>query len=292
MKHSLYGLDKLNVLFITLDCCRYDTFLLAKLPFLKSIGEVKKAKTHGTFTLPAHMSFFMGYLPRVLMANKPYYNPEVRQLWRLIGGRNRPLESVGIMLEGSNILDGYSKLGFYTIGVGGVRWFQNFILQNFFQKFFYFGSDNSKSIFDTREKEEFPLNHLDKFLTDLKSQKRFFLFLNTPETHIPYDFGEGIYSREIKSVMENLRPIWGCKKINLSKVATSKEELAKLHQLQIRSLEAIDRKIETLVSFLSKPLLFVICGDHGECFGEDMHWGHGYPHQKVMEVPLMVTIIN
>lgn len=46
-----------------------------------------------------------------------------------------------------------------------------------------------------------------------------------------------------------------------------------------------------LIDSLNKPLLFVISGDHGECFGEGTNWGHGYPNPKVMEVPLLITII-
>lgn len=70
------------------------------------------------------------------------------------------------------------------------------------------------------------------------------------------------------------------------------DELEKLHEAQIQALESIDEKIEILVNSLRKPLLIVICGDHGECFGEDMNWGHGYPLPKVLEVPLLVAFIN
>ena len=45
---SMYGLDKANVLLVTLDCCRYDTLSQASTPFIKQAGPVGKARTHGT----------------------------------------------------------------------------------------------------------------------------------------------------------------------------------------------------------------------------------------------------
>ena len=108
---SIYGLDKYNVLFVTLDCCRYDTLKQAKTPFLESLGAIRKAKTHGTYTLPAHLSFFMGYLPIVdHLPFEPYYSNEIRQLWRLQGSRLRELDTIGIILEGKNIKRGLMLL--------------------------------------------------------------------------------------------------------------------------------------------------------------------------------------
>jgi hypothetical protein len=54
-----------NVLFITLDSCRYDTFVKANTPVMDKIGLVNSARTHGDYTLPAHISMFNGQLPRV-----------------------------------------------------------------------------------------------------------------------------------------------------------------------------------------------------------------------------------
>jgi arylsulfatase A-like enzyme len=46
------------------------------------------------------------------------------------------------------------------------------------------------------------------------------------------------------------------------------------------------------VDSVGRPTLVVICGDHGECFGEDEHWGHGFYHPKVMEVPMIIHFMN
>jgi arylsulfatase A-like enzyme len=51
------------------------------------------------------------------------------------------------------------------------------------------------------------------------------------------------------------------------------------------------------VDLCLKPLLsafkdstIVICADHGDCWGEDGLWEHGFHHQKVLEVPLIFKL--
>ncbi len=238
------------------------------------------------------MSFFMGYLPIVQELKEPYYAPGVRQLWRLRSGRSRKLESVGIMLDGKNILDGYRRLGFHVIGSGGVRWFMNKTLSELFDTFLFFGPDDKTSVFTKRTKKDFSLNHITEILKETQGDDTLFLFINSSETHVPYDFGEGIYSKTVENIIQKAAPIWGCKKFYLDAVKVTKSELQVLHKAQITALESIDKKIEKLVELLKKPLLLVICGDHGECFGEGMNWGHGYPLSKVLEVPLLIAIIT
>jgi hypothetical protein len=62
-----------------------------------------------------------------------------------------------------------------------------------------------------------------------------------------------------------------------------------LHKAQISALESLDCKINRLLDLIPKPLLLVISGNHGECFGEDGLWGHGFPHPRVMQVPLLIA---
>jgi len=38
--------------------------------------------------------------------------------------------------------------------------------------------------------------------------------------------------------------------------------------------------------------MLIVCGDHGECFGENMYWGHGYSIPPVMEVPLLISFLD
>ena len=37
-----------------------------------------------------------------------------------------------------------------------------------------------------------------------------------------------------------------------------------------------------------REVTVVMCGDHGDCLGENGLWGHGFYHPKVMEVPMAI----
>ncbi|HET8701017.1 MAG TPA: hypothetical protein VFL97_05055 [Nitrococcus sp.] len=291
-QRSVYGLDEMNVLFMTVDCCRADTFETAQMPYIKSLGAARPAKTSGTFTLPAHMGFLGGYLPIDQTTREPYYNPNIRQLWRLDSGRSRDLASVGIRLEGANVVEGYRRLGYYALGAGGVRWFRNEMLQSPFDDFIFYGPDDATSVFAPRRAEDFALNHQNELLDRINRHERSLLFINCLETHVPYDTAEVKHAAGVWDIIRRGELIWGCKTPSRDVVNVSSEELASLHDRQVAALETIDPKVEELIKGIAKPLLFVLCGDHGECFGENDFWGHGYPHDKVMEVPLLITTIE
>jgi hypothetical protein len=57
---------------------------------------------------------------------------------------------------------------------------------------------------------------------------------------------------------------------------------------QMRAAEFLDRRLPRLFSRFPKETIVVLCGDHGDCFGEDGYWGHGINHPKVLEVPLAI----
>jgi len=57
----------------------------------------------------------------------------------------------------------------------------------------------------------------------------------------------------------------------------------------------LDTVTGELIDYLKKrnrPTTLIICGDHGECFGEEGLFGHAFYHEKVMEVPLLIFRIN
>jgi len=286
-------LAKYNVLFVTLDCCRYDTALLAKTPILDEIGELRSAVTSGTFTLPAHMGFFAGYLPTVVEPPfKEFYSNEKKQLWRLNGSRYKPPSTIGLLLNGKNILEGYKRLGYHTVGVGGVRWFRNKVLTEIFDEFHFFGPADDKSVFCSRSKKEFALEHIDRIYQTIKGKDKWFLFVNCLETHVPYDCGEGPLPRKARNIINKAKPIWGGKILDRGRTNISTDELKSLYKYQVKALECIDRRLGRLLDSLPRPILAVVCGDHGECFGEDKKWGHGFPAEKVFEVPLRIGFVH
>jgi hypothetical protein len=286
-----------NVLFVTLDSCRYDLAEQADIPTIRSLGPLRKAYTHGSYTVPAHAAFFSGHLPVVLDEPKLlYYSDAVKQLWRIRTGPSRDTRGVGLLLEGSNVLDGYKNLGYHVLGVGGVTQFaEGSVLRSYFgNDFLFYGPNLDEELLESRKKESFPLNHVDEIVNQLSKHEQWFLFLNCPETHYPYDCGNGI-----PTDVERYFPLLK-KSLNLRE---TEEELPedfsqKLKAMQIEALESIDYKLEQLFDALPKErdILVVICGDHGENFGEYFsgrkRWGHLFPSPEVMEVPIVVGEIH
>jgi len=68
--------------------------------------------------------------------------------------------------------------------------------------------------------------------------------------------------------------------------------------MQISALEMIDKRLKKLVNAIPKnrPILMIVCGDHGESFGEEFYGfprcGHFHCSPEVLEVPLLISIIN
>jgi len=285
-----YPLEEYNVVFITLDACRYDTFINSRTSDLDKIGKVRCALTGGTYTLTAHINFFVGYLPTVLEEPfEPYYSTEIKQLWRLNTARYKSLRKVGILLEGLTILQGYEALGFTTIGVGGTGWFRSPILRTNFSHFLFFGPHNHKNIWRARRPEEFALNHIQEIVDEVGKHDKWFLFINCVETHAPYDTGNGI-PEKLMQLYSKYREAWGGKIAKGRELKLSKGDLEPIHRQQMKSLEILSARIGKLFAALPKerPLLIVICGDHGEGFGEKNIWGHGLPVKEVLQVPLIV----
>lgn len=276
-----------NVVFVTIDCCRFDAAQAAKLPFMRSVGALHCAQTYGTYTLPAHMSYFAGYLPKVVDGEPiDYYSRGAKQLWRLSTARQKPAGKVGLLMEGATIVEGYRRRGYYCLGAGGVRWFRSTLLTSHFDDFRFWGCDDATDVFAPRSPDDFALHHADELAQQLRPHKRWFLFLNAQETHAPYDVGFG-HPSETWAALAKAQPLWGGKRCEPANAPDSRDfEL--LRAAQIRALEAVDERLAYLMDRLPGPKLVVICGDHGEAFGENGLYGHGFPAAEVVHVPLLV----
>ena len=65
--------------------------------------------------------------------------------------------------------------------------------------------------------------------------------------------------------------------------------------MQVRAAGFLDKMTGELLAYIrrrGRPATVVICGDHGECFGEQGLYGHAFYHEKVMEVPLLIFRLN
>ncbi|WP_223788791.1 sulfatase-like hydrolase/transferase [Marinicella meishanensis] len=258
---------RFNFILITLDSCRWDSFELADTPFFDSTGFFKKAHSQATYTMPSHLSMFSGIFPHV-EDRIPYYNRFEKNLLWLV----EPRKNIEALIDFENcpkdMIEGFGQMGMDTVGVGAMQWFKSPILTEGFQQFNYTGIHARQQI-----------EYLMKSITN---DKAFFHMLNLGETHDPYEFGGQVsHSNEARYKMRNQVDV-GFDQASFDK--------------QIESVHFLDGVVEEYLSFVARtsefPSIVVICSDHGECFGEDGMYGHGFYHPKIMEVPLAIFKIE
>jgi membrane-anchored protein YejM (alkaline phosphatase superfamily) len=264
-----------NFLLCTFDSCRFDSFVKARTPVLDQFGSPKLAYTQATYTLPAHLAMFAGFLPHVF-EEEPFYNRFIRQMWRIEHRHVNTPPLVRFQSEARNIVDGFSRIGHYTVGVAAMAWFRTGSpLRNGF-KFF----ERTKT--NARKQVQLIGDHVAR-----NGDRPFFAFINFGETHYPYTY-EGMPGvtgdPEERSDLARQRNPKGVREPGW----TFDE---KMWQEQITCVEFLDAKLgELLRRFdqLGVDVTVVVCGDHGECLGEDGMFGHGFYHPKVMEVPMLM----
>jgi len=271
-----------NILFITLDSLRWDVFVNADAPNLKALGEWKRAWTQGTFTLPAHMAFFVGKLPQTLDGTDFYDHTAKRkdrekretfnrELWRLNNPERAINHRAKILLEGSNIIDGFRKRGYRAYGTGAVNWFNpalpaGRLMTGWFNDFRFFDDTGFSPLNSAPAQIEWIMHTLDRHERSLLTRNRpFFSFINFGETHHRYTYR-------------------GCDWMNDSEPYGDHD--ACMYR-QMKCLEYLDGMLPELLD-RSRACDLVVCSDHGDAMGEDGLWGHGFFHEKVMEVPFLI----
>jgi hypothetical protein len=54
-----------NLLLVTLDSCRFDTFMEANTPTLSKLGKAERRHSFASWTAPSHYNLLLGLLPHV-----------------------------------------------------------------------------------------------------------------------------------------------------------------------------------------------------------------------------------
>jgi hypothetical protein len=256
-----------SVLFITLDSCRFDTFQAAATPNFDAVGEVHQAFAPGSFTFSSHSAMFMGHTPGIPGVKEPYTNPRYGQIFRLAGGGTglKPF----VTLKGRNIIDGFSRIGYLTVGVGAMRWFNPATLSSRtlvdpFDKFFYSGNSHS-----LRKQLAFVEEAISGVETPV------FVFMNVGETHLPYWHEGADWPVEVDPCIE----------------LGENNDADECRRRQKACVEWVDTELAAILSQFAGANI-IICADHGDAWGEDGLWAHGFHHPKVMEVPLIHHLVN
>lgn len=252
-----------NVLLLILDSCRWDSLLKAKTPFLDDIANIKKAYSQATYTYASHMSMYQGILPSV-REQIPLYNRFCLPIFRLAHKKDAKTPAVFEFPAGTiDIMAGFKAQNYMTFTIGATAWFKSEKLKQGFDKFFYTGIDAKSQL------EIFKS-------TILNNHKQpFFGVINFGETHEPYKYGGKIKEELISRARAKSFQKFGY--------------LTKEHEMQIASCCYLDKIISEIYHYLvslNRKTVVIVTADHGECFGEESLYGHGFYHEKIMEVPL------
>jgi hypothetical protein len=264
---AMHNVANPDILFITVDSCRYDTFEAADAPNLKAIGPLYRAYSPSHYTYGAHASFFMGFTPGVAEKSESYINPKFAKIFKLDNAGLPGFAPAYMSLKGKSIMEGLRKKGYFTIGSGAAGWFNDKtetgkVLTSDFDVYYYSG--NTYSI----------CRQLDWINTQMnKTSAPKFVFLNVGETHVPYYYESAPWDR-----MDNpCRPF------------AKDNDAQKCLTRQKACLEYIDHKLAPLLARFAKATILA-CSDHGDCWGEDGLWEHGIHHPKTLEVPLLFRL--
>ncbi len=253
-----------DVLLITIDTLRFDVAMDALLcdetPSLAAIlpqGRWEKRHTPGSFTYAAHHALFAGFLPTPA---EPGRHP------RLFAARFPGSETTApttLVLDAPDIVTGFAGLGYHTICIGGVGFFNKrsplgSILPGLFHESFW---DETLGV----ACPESAANQVQCALACIgrvSANQRIFLFVNVSACHEP----NRLYLR--------------------GAVADSPRS-------QRAALAYVDLQLPPLLRAMQAraPVLTVICSDHGTAYGEDGYVGHRLAHPAVWDVPYMETIL-
>ena len=257
--------SKQSILFVTLDSCRYDTFLEAEAPALKAVSPLYEAQAPSHYTYGSHAAMFTGFTPGVAACRVPFLNPKYARLFRLGRAGHPGHANPGFVIEGRDIVHGFSNAGYCTAGTAAMGWFDP-------------QTSVSSTLIDGFERFKYAphigVNRQVAWVGDLLARpdgRDLFLFINVGETHVPYHFEGAVWEPKDNPC--------------LPFQTTDRRETCR--ERQRLCCEYVDRTLAPLVArFMHATIL--VCADHGDCWGENGFWEHGISHPMTLTVPLLI----
>ncbi|MBT2395647.1 STM4013/SEN3800 family hydrolase [Streptomyces sp. ISL-100] len=250
-----------SILFVTLDSLRYDVArtaldvgLTPNLARLLPEGGWEQRETPGSFTLPAHMAFFSGFLPKLPTPEQP------PRLWECRPPAFKTVPPETFVFDAPNMIKGLAQHGYRSVCIGGVTYFSREtplggVLPDLFDE------DHWRPEFCSPEPDS-TRHQVDHALTvaDTHAGHPLFLFVNVSATHVPHGHYVGDSTDSTRS--------------------------------QTAALAYADAHLGRLVTTLTRDRewLIIMCADHGDSFGEDGYWGRGTARPEVMTVPFAAML--
>jgi hypothetical protein len=265
-----------NLIVVTLDSLRYDSWVAARPTHLARLGDVERRWSYASWTAPSHYNLLMGLFPHTsphgVYASEYYKRDYVRYAERLgvAGVEFRDLLPSIFLPTFLRSTLGYDVHALVSMPVLNPKT----PLNASFDSYELMSSHNNMSaMFDRLRFGDRPAFHL----------------LNVGETHYPYalpDEDPAEWPR-LSGAHGALRTIDDAT-AGLDTGFFDEGQLAMLRDRQIRAVSYIDGLFEKLYDIVPANTWIVVTSDHGELFGEDGYFGHGpVQHEKVFEVPFV-----
>jgi hypothetical protein len=256
--------QSMHILFVTLDSLRYDVaaavFSQGNTPNFQQYCPEGWQRCHspGNFTYAAHHAFFAGFLPTPATAPKAP---------RLFAARFAGSETTGAhthVFETPDIVSGFAGLGFRTVCIGGVGFFNKQtalgqVLPSLFNESYWQPSFGVTDRDSTRNQ----FSHAAQLVANAR-QEQLFLFINVSAIHQPnYFYLPGAQGDTIES--------------------------------HAAALQYVDGHLPVLLNAFRKKdrdTFCIFCSDHGTAYGEDNYYGHRVGHTTVWEVPMATFVLK
>jgi hypothetical protein len=247
-----------DILMMTFDALRFDVAERAyrenRTPYLAGLLPTGWECRHspGNFTFSAHAALFAGFWPTP-SAPAPHSRP-----FALRFPGSRTVDAATMMLEGDNIVDGLQRLGFRTVCVGGVGFFNKMtplgsVFPSMFEESYWQPEFAVSEAHSTRAQVGLAVDCVSR----QSAAQPMFLFVNISATHPPtFGYLKGADRDSIES--------------------------------QMAALAYVDRQLPPLCETFrrrGRSVKAYLMSDHGTLFGEDGYSGHRVGHAAVWTVP-------
>jgi hypothetical protein len=266
-----------NLVLITLDSLRYDTFLEGNPKVIPRIGDVERRWSYASWTAPSHYNKLMGLLPH-LSPPRVYASEYYKQDFA------RYSERTGIE------------------GVEFRKFLPSIFLPTFLKSYGYTTHAmvsmpvlNAETVIN-RDFDSYDLMPTHNDMAAMLDRMSFgdrpaFYLLNAGETHYPYALPEEDPSEwpRISGVHGTLKGLDAATSgADVSDSFFDEESLQMLRSRQVRAVQYLDGLFEKLFDIVPPNTWLIVTSDHGELFGENGYFGHGpIMHEKVFEVPFV-----
>jgi len=265
-----------NLVVITLDSLRFDSWVQAAPANLARIGDVERRYSYASWTAPSHYNLLMGLLPHrspTKVYASEYYKEDFTRYTERLGVEDMEFRQLLPSLWLPTYLK--TKLGYRTHAMVSMPVLNPTTPVN-------------------RDFDTYQLMPRHNDMSAMLDAMRFdddqpaFYLLNVGETHYPYALPD-----EDPSQWPRISGVHGVVK-NLDAETEGPgdffdtEQMEQLHQRQVRSVRYIDGLFGRVFDIVPPNTWLIVTSDHGELFGEDGYFGHGpVQHDKVNEVPFV-----